>query len=67
MARHKTEWEIAAHQAIAEMAADLGAAFVLDAVAGTCELASRAGDGSVGARLSSAADLMRHMVDVLEA
>ena len=60
------EQQIAAHQAIAEIAADLGAAFVLQAVADALGHSARSEIGARGDNLAQAEAILRQLALVLD-
>lgn len=60
-----TEGQQAAHQAIAEITADLGPSFVLKAVADALEQAARTETGYYGDNLGHAAGIVRQLSKVL--
>lgn len=62
MVQNPTETQLGAHQVIAEILADMGPAFVLDAVADACEQDAKATIGEQSDVLQSTANLMRQMV-----
>lgn len=60
-----TERQQAAHQAVAEIAADMGPSFVLQAVADALEQAARTETGAYGDNLGHAAGIVRQLSKVL--
>lgn len=60
-----TEEQRAAHQAIAEIVADLGASFTLQAVADAFAHATRSETGTRGDNLGHATDILRQLSSVL--
>ena len=61
-----TEQQQAAHQTIAEIVADLGPAFVLDALADALAQTARSETGSRGDNLSYAVSIVRQLAEVLD-
>jgi hypothetical protein len=59
------EQQLAALQAVAEVAADLGPAFTLEAVAVALEQMGRTEVGGRGDNLSQAVNILRQLADVL--
>ena len=59
------EQQSTAHQAVAEIAADLGPAFLLEAVADALAQQARTERGDRGDNLNQAANILHNLADVL--